>query len=90
MVDQISQESDSPIGTPIGHSFPCRIRSSNRISDQSFASTCLGKQGDIEVAVNKLTWYAMFEQIEDMAGKVAGKTLMWQAIIEQLEDVAGK
>ena len=51
---------------------------------------CLGKQGDIEVVVNKLTWQAMFEQIHDMVVKVVGNTLTWQAIIEQLEDVAGK
>ncbi len=82
--------SDSPIGAPIGHSFPCQIRSSHQISNQAFASTCLGKQGDIEVAVNKLTWQAMFEQIDNVVGKVAGNTLMWQAIIEQLEEIAGK
>ena len=51
---------------------------------------CLGKQEDIEVAVNKLTRQAMFEQIDNMAGKVVGNTLMWQAIIEQLEEIAGK
>ena len=90
MVDRISHESDSPIGAPIGHSFPGEIRSSNRISDQSFASTCRGKQGDIEVAVNKLTWQAMFEQIDDVAGKVAGNKLTWQGIMEQLEEIAGK
>ena len=73
----------------MGHSFPCQIRMSNRISDQSFASTCIGKQGDIEVAVNKLTWKAMFEQINDVVGKFAGNTLTWQAIIEQLEEIAG-
>ena len=32
----------------------------------------------------------MFEQIDNLAGKVAGNTLAWQAIIEQLEDVVGK
>ncbi len=63
---------------------------SNHISDQSFASTCLGKQGDIEVAGNKQTWQAIIEQIDDVAGKVAGNKLMWQAIIEQIEDIAEK
>ena len=40
----------------------------------------------MDVVVNKLTWQAMFEQIDDVAGKVVGNTLMWQAIIGQLED----
>ena len=51
---------------------------------------CLGKQGDIEVAVNKLPWQAMFEQIDNVAGKVAGNKLTWQGIMEQLEEIAGK
>ena len=72
LVDWISHELDSPIGALIGHSFPRQIRSSNRICDQSFVSTCLGKQGYIEVAVNKLPWKAMFVQLDDMAGKVEG------------------
>ena len=42
------------------------------------------------MAVNKLTGQAMFEQIDDVAGKVAGNTLTWQAMLEQLEEVAGK
>ena len=83
MVDRISHESDSPIQAPIGHSFPRRIRSSNRISDQAFASTCLGKQGDIEVAENKLKLQAKIEQIDDVAGKIAGKC-------HENDDVAGK
>ena len=41
------------------------------------------------MAVNKLTWQAMFEQIDDVAGKVAGNKLMWQGIMEQLEEIAG-
>ena len=43
------------------------------------------------MAVNKLTWQAMFEQIiDDVAGKVAGNKLTWQGIMEQLEEIAGK
>ncbi len=75
--------SDSPIGAPIGHSFPCQIRSSKLISDQSFASTCLGKQGDIEVAENKLMWQAKIEQIDNVVGKIAGE---WH----ENDDVVGK
>ena len=53
------------------------------MSDQSFASTCLGKQGDIGVAENKLTWQAKIERIDDVAGKIARK---WH----ENEDVAEK
>ena len=38
----------------------------------------------------KLTWQAMFEQIDFMSGKVAGNTLTLQAIIEQVKEIAGK
>ena len=31
----------------------------------------------------------MFEQIDDVAGKVAGNKLTWQGIMEQLEEIAG-
>ena len=42
-------------------------------TDQSFASTCLGKLGGIEVVENKLMRQAKIEQIDDVAGKIAGK-----------------
>ena len=42
------------------------------------------------MVVNKLTWQAMLEQIDGMAGKEVGNILMWQALTEKLEDVAGK
>ena len=39
---------------------------------------------------NKLTWQAIIEQLDNVAGKVAGNKLMWQETIEQIDHMVGK